>query len=112
MSNGGKENNKFNYVQIRLNHDCDYLLTAYHINEENINDYGELYIFKIKKQDLKNIIAKHGHYAHGTIKKLGEIKFDDLNENNDKEYALRPKFGDECWKSLLNFRITQQEITI
>ena len=32
VSNGGKSNNKFNYVQFRLNHDCNYYLIAYYIN--------------------------------------------------------------------------------
>jgi hypothetical protein len=36
---------------------------------------------------------------------------DDLNDtNNQKEYAIRPKVGDECWNKLLNFRI--QEINV
>lgn len=33
--------------------------------------------------------------------------------NNEKEYALRPKYGDNCWKRLLEFRINNiDEITI
>jgi len=106
VSNGGKENNKFNYVQIRLNHKCDYILTAYYINEKNINDYGELFIFKLNKDTIKNMIEKYGGYAHGTVKKLGQIKKEDLNDpNNNKEYALRTKYGDKCWNALLEYRI-------
>lgn len=110
VSNGGKENDKFNYVQIRFNHKCDYLLTAYHISEQNIDNCGELYIFKISKENLKTIVEKHGHYAHGTIQKLGNITLNDLTQNNNKEYALRPKYNDECWKALLQFKVSEQEI--
>lgn len=111
VSNGGKENNKFNYVQIRMNHNCEYLLTAYHLSYENLNNNGELYIFRLNKENIKNLILKYGGYAHGTIQKLGEIKKEHLeNETNDKEYAIRPKYGDKCWNELLQYRI--DEITI
>ena len=107
-SNGGKENNKFNYVQIRMNHDCNYILTAYYINHINIDNLGDLYIFQLSKEDIKKLIFKYGNYSHGTIKKLGKITIDDLNElNNKKEYSLRPKYGDNCWIELLRFRINE-----
>jgi hypothetical protein len=38
ISNGGNNNNRFNYVQLRMNHECDYLLTAYYIDDENIEE--------------------------------------------------------------------------
>lgn len=105
-SNGGKENNKFNYVQIRMNHNCDYILTAYYIDYENLDNLGELFLFKLKKENIKPLILKYGGYAHRTIGELGEIKMEDLNDvNNQKEYALRPKYGDKCWNELLQFRI-------
>jgi hypothetical protein len=69
-SNGGKKNNKFNYVQLRMNHNCEYILTAYHINYKNLDNLGDLYIFKLNKVDMKQIIFSYGGYAHGTIKKL------------------------------------------
>jgi hypothetical protein len=107
-SNGGKENNKFNYVQLRINHSCEYILTAYYIDYANLDNLGELYIFKLNKENIKQLILKYGNYAHGTIKKLGKITIEDLNNiNNSKEYALRPKYGDKCWIELLNFRINQ-----
>jgi hypothetical protein len=110
-SNGGKENNKFNYVQLRMNHDCEYILTAYYIDYSNLDNLGELYIFKLNKENIKLLIVKYGGYAHGTIGELGEITIEDLNDaTNPKEYALRPKYGDKCWIELLNFRI--DEITI
>lgn len=108
VSNGGKCNNKFNYVQIRLNHNCEYLLTAYFIDDANLNNLGELFMFKLNKQDLIQIVLKHGGYAHGTTQKLGVISKESLEETpNNKEYALRPKYGDKCWKELLNFRIDE-----
>jgi hypothetical protein len=107
-SNGGKENNKFNFVQLRMNHTCEYILTAYYIDYTNLDNLGELYIFKLNKENIKLLIFKYGSYAHGTIKKHGEITMDDLNDtNNPKEYALRPKYGDNCWIELLNFRINE-----
>jgi len=106
ISNGGKENNKFNYVQLRMNHSCEYILTAYYINESNFDTLGELFIFKLKKDDIKLFILKYGGYAHGTKKKLGPITKEDLDDTaNDKEYDFRPKYGDKCWQELLNFRI-------
>jgi hypothetical protein len=106
VSNGSKENNKFNYVQIRMNHDCEYILTAYYINNDNIETEGELFIFKLTKINIKMIILKYGGYAHGTKQKLGEITKEDLeNPINDKEYAIRPKYGNKCWNELLQFRI-------
>lgn len=107
-SNGGKENNKFNFVQLRMNHACEYILTAYYIDYTNLNNLGELYIFKLNKENIKPLIVKYGGYAHGTIGELGEITIDDLNNiDNPKEYALRPKYGDKCWIELLNYRVNE-----
>ena len=108
VSNGGKEHNKFNYVQIRMNHECEYILTAYYINNDNIEIEGELFIFKLTKINIKKLILKYGGYAHGTKQKLGEITEEDLeNPLNDKEYTIRPKYGDKCWKELLQFRVDE-----
>jgi len=103
VSTGGKDHNKFNYVQLRMNHICDYLLTAYYISEKNIETNGELFIFKLNKENMKQMILLYGNYAHGTIQKLGAIT--DKGLLSDKEYAIRPKFGDKCWNELLRFRI-------
>ena len=106
VSNGGKDNNKFNYVQIRMNHVCEYLLTAYYLDYSNIDQEGELFMFRLKKMDIKLLILKYGGYAHGTISKLGAITQEDLdNPDNEKEYVLRPKYNDECWKQLLQYRV-------
>jgi len=108
ISNGGKYNNKFNFVQLRMNHACEYIFTAYYINNNNIEINGELFIFKLNKINIINLILNYGHYAHGTKKKLGPITEHDLKNNtNNKEYALRPKYDDKCWKNLLKFRIRE-----
>jgi len=111
ISLGGKNNNKFNYVQLRMNHECSYILTAYYIDETNIKNLGELFIFKLIKEELIDLIKKYGNYAHGTKKKLGEITIDNLKDiTNNKEYSIRPKVGDDCWKTLLQFRINEISI--
>lgn len=111
VSIGGKDNNKFNYVQLRINHICEYILTAYYIDDDNINELGELFVFKLNKENIKKLILQYGGYAHGTIQKLGPITIEDLENNlNDKEYALRPKFGDKCWCELLQYRIDEFSI--
>jgi hypothetical protein len=39
----------------------------------------------MNKEDIKKIIVAFGGYAHGTVKKLGEITEDELdNSANDK----------------------------
>jgi len=107
-SNGGKENNNFNFVQLRMNHNCEYIFTAYYIDYTNLDNLGELYIFKLNKENIKPLIVKYGGYAHGTIGELGEITMDDLNDtDNPKEYALRPKYGGKCWIELLNYRVNE-----
>ena len=69
---------------------------------------GELFIFKLTKINIKKLIFKYGGYAHGTKQKLGEITEDELeNPINDKEYAIRPKYGSKCWNELLQFRVQE-----
>lgn len=108
VSNGGKEHNKFNYVQLRMNHNCEYILTAYYVNNDNVETEGELFIFKLTKLNIKVIILNYGSYAHGTKQKLGKITEDVLeNPTRDKEYAIRPKYGDKCWNELLRYRVKE-----
>lgn len=112
VSLGGKNHNKFNFVQIRPFHDCQtYILTAYHLCNENIESEGELFVFKISKEEMKKILVTHGSYAHGTMKENGSITLESLEDlSNKKEYALRPYFNDSCWKTLLNFRIEEIQL--
>jgi len=112
VSLGGATHSKFNFVQIRPSHDCDtYVLTAYHLSPENVEEEGELFVFKIPKADIKHIIMSYGGYAHGTIKEHGSITTESLNDkNNIKEYALRPSINDKCWKALMTYRIIECEL--
>jgi len=109
VSLGGATHTKFNFVQIRPSHDCTtYILTAYHLSPENIENEGELYIFKVPKEDIKQIVMLYGGYAHGTIKEHGRITIEMINdEKNKKEYALRPTINDMCWKALMYFRVPE-----
>jgi hypothetical protein len=112
VSFGGVTHSKFNFVQIRPSHDCDiYILTAYNLSFNNVESEGELYVFKVPKEDIKKIIVSFGGYAHGTIKEHGKITIDSLNnEKNTKEYALRPTINDACWKELMQFKVIESEI--
>ena len=123
VSNGGQNMNEFNFVQIRMNHDCDYILTAYYLSEENLEQDGEMFCFFLNKEDMISVLIKHGSYAHGTKGQNGEIKEEDfwtllvsqeggeedkkkkiINMKNPYSYALRPTYNDECWKTLMQFR--------
>ena len=105
-STGGRTNNKFNYVQIRMNHECEYIMTAYYLCTSNISNAGELFIFKLTKPEMASLVLKYGGYAHGTKQQLGEITEADLkNPVNNREYAIRPKYGGDCWTALLQHRI-------
>jgi hypothetical protein len=112
VSLGGTIHTKFNYVQIRPLHDCDnYILTAYHLSYENVENSGELYIFKVPNKDMKILLLSYGHYAHGTVKEHGKITSECLEDTqNKKEFALRPSFNDKCWKSLIEYRIQEYEL--
>ena len=109
VSLGGSSFNKFNFVQLRLNHSIEkYLLVAYYLSNDNLNEEGELFIFKLSKQDMIVLIASYGNYAHGTKKNNGEITILGLNDSKNKfEYSVRCKYGDACWKDLLQYRINE-----
>jgi hypothetical protein len=109
---GGIKHDKFNYVQIRISHNIDlYILIAYYLSSTNVDELGELFIFKIPKNEMKSILSKYGGYAHGTISKNGEITLVDLNnKKNNKEYAIRPKYNDKCWNELQRYRVADISI--
>lgn len=109
---GGSLHRKFNYVQLRPSHDIThYLLTAYHLNFENVGREGDFFVFKVPKDEMKILIANYGGYAHGTIKEYGVITEESLNDpNNKKEYAIRPTFSDPCWQYLLRFKIQEDQL--
>jgi hypothetical protein len=112
VSLGGATHKKFNFVQIRPSHDCEtYILTAYHLSPENVKTEGELYIFKVPKSDIKNLVVSYGGYAHGTINEHGIITKDSINDElSIKEYAIRPTINDECWNALLEFRVSESDL--
>jgi glutamyl/glutaminyl-tRNA synthetase len=82
-----------------------YILTAYHLCAENLETEGDLYVFKVPKEEMKKIIASHGGYAHGTIREHGKITLESIG---NMEYAIRPAINDNCWKDLLPFRISEE----
>lgn len=102
---GGMSGKKFNFVQIRFNHECEYLLTTYHLCHTNLDSFGDIYVFKLKKDDMKHLVLQYGTYSHGTISKLGKITKESLDStNNDCEYSLRPSIDSKCWNDLLQFK--------
>ena len=111
VSLGGETHRKFNFVQIRPSHQCDYILTAYHLSSENVSLEGELYIFKVSKSNIQKIIVSYGGYAHGTIKEHGVITIDSFNNKKTPiEYAIRPTINDDCWKALMEFRVYETDL--
>jgi hypothetical protein len=101
---GGARHSKFNFVQLRLSHDTiSYLLTAYHLAPDNVEREGDLYVFDVPKEAIRELIVAHGGYAHGTIRENGKITAETIDEK--KEYAIRPSFGDACWQKLMAFRV-------
>lgn len=109
VSLGGKSHKNFNYVQIRVSHDIGhYILTAYHLTDENVESEGDLYLFRVPKSSMKEMILSYGGYAHGTKKELGRIMLND--EKSMMEYVIRPSYGDACWKALLKFRILEADL--
>ena len=109
-SNGGAEHNEFNFVQLRPHHQCDYIFSTYYLSESNVENLGELFIFILKKEEMKEIICKYGGYAHGTIEVLGPVKETLQNKNNKYEYCIRPKYNDKCWNELMKYRIKEEAI--
>jgi hypothetical protein len=102
-SSGGSSHGSFNFVQLRLNHNCKHLLVCYHLSQENVENLGELFLFEIGEQELGKIILKFGYYAHGTTGNNGKIHRNNLKSN--LEYSIRPKFNSKCWEYLLKYKI-------
>jgi len=109
---GGAKHIKFNFVQIRLSHDiAAYILTAYYLTLDNVEEEGELFIFNVPKEMIGTIIFAHGSYAHGTKMEHGAMTMEEvLDVNNKREYALRPSYGDKCWVKLLEFRVNECDL--
>jgi len=112
VSLGGQNHNKFNWVQLRISHNIQYyILTAYYITSENCTNGGNLFIFKVPKDDIILLILKYGGYAHKTTRELGKITIESLQDNkNNNEYAIRPSYGSTCWNQFLKFRIKEEDL--
>ena len=109
VSMGGRKHNMFHFNQIRPTHNIDYyILTAYHLNEKNREQQGELFIFRVPGLNLKHLIVTHGSLSHGTMKEYGKITLENLNQ----EYSLRPKMNDKCWMDLLSYRIQEEDLKL
>ncbi len=109
---GGVTHARYNYVQIRIAHSVAYyLLTAFCLTEDNVEEEGELYVFKLSKSDMRQLILAHGSYAHGTTREHARITKESLEDpDSTKEYAVRAAYGSACWKRLLPFRIAEADL--
>ena len=84
---GHAKKSRLNFVQIRPDHNIDYyILIGY--NMHSSTEKGTVYVFKVPADELYKLVVKYGGYAHGTVKKLGTISWDNLKGRNC-EYALR-----------------------
>jgi hypothetical protein len=112
----GDKTGKFNFVQLRPDHNIDYyLFLAYNLYDKD--DTGKIYWLFCKSTELYELIPEYGGYAHGTIKKLGRINNNNMYGRNC-EYCLRPnptKNDNTKVKKLWNimvdkFLITEEEL--
>ncbi len=80
---------KINFVQIRPHYNVDYYLFVYY--DITTDTLDSLFL---PSKDLYKLIPDYGNYAHGSIKALGEITTESV-ENNEYEYAFRPEIKDD-----------------
>lgn len=86
---GHAKKSKWNFVQIRPDHDVQfYLLLGYNMYDESNTNIGKAYIFKVPSLDMYNLVKNYGGYAHGTIDVLGKLSTSNIKGRNC-EYALR-----------------------
>ena len=98
ISLGGQKRDKFNFVQLRPGHDIGYyLLTAFHLTPQSLACGGDLYVFRVPNTYMKKLVIDYGTYAHGPAKRITKIL-------KDVEYALRPRYGSDCWNELMKWR--------
>lgn len=108
----GIKNDRFNYVHLKPSHIVTYyILIAYYLNKHNVEKEGELFIFKIPKYNMIDIINNYGKYVYGSnIKKSSYINKDRIKPNDTSEYIIRPIYDDKCWKELIQFRINENKL--
>jgi len=86
---GHSKKSIWNFVQIRPDHDVQfYLLLGYNLYDKSDKDIGKGYVFKVRAENMYNLIIDYGGYAHGTIEKLGKITKYNIKGRNC-EYVLR-----------------------
>ena len=100
---------KFNFVQIRPDHDVHrYIFLVYNLYENET--IGNAHIFNVPSDNVYSLIVKYGGYAHGTIGKLGQITIDNI-KGRHQEYSLRcdpnTKQGKnfELWNELIKYEV-------
>lgn len=105
------KNSKFNFVQIRPDHNVDYyIFLGYDLFHQDEAGIGKSYLFKIPSNDVYELIIEFGGYAHGTVKKLGKITHENL-KGRGCEYALRVspqckgKKNTALWQRLLSYEV-------
>lgn len=105
VSLGTKTYNKFNFVQVRLQHTVDfYVLIAYYVTEANLAKLGEIFIFKLTKKEIVHFVGKS--YSHGTTSSWAATSAETIKTYSEKD--VRVSFGSKKWVNLLKFRISQQ----
>ncbi len=93
------------------NHNVDYYLLTAYLDKNNYKNKGELFIYLVDKITMMDILLHHGSYALGTIKELGEITLESLKDvQSNKEYCIRPTYGDKCWYLLSNSKVKTTRI--
>jgi hypothetical protein len=58
-----------------------------------------------KQYYVKQITPSSYKFTDNVKNILKEIELSNIA--NDKEYAIRPKYGDKCWNELLSFRVDE-----
>lgn len=107
----GDSKGRFNFVQIRPDHNIDYyIFMCYNLSDDEL---GKIYWFLCPSNKLYKLLPKYGGYAHGTIQKFGKIEMANLFGHN-YEYAIRPNpiNNTRLWDKLIDlFSCDEEYIT-
>jgi len=80
---------QFHYTQVKI---CDeievYLMTAYDLSENNAENGGELYVFRLGKDAMIDLLRRYA----------------------TRDNSLHPVFGGECWNALMSFRVSEEDV--
>lgn len=101
VSLSGSEKKKFNFNHIRNQPVDFFILIAYYVDLINLHDLGELFIFKLNKDELNALVGKS--FSHGCIS-LWE-KVDEKTKNLVVEKDLSVVYKSAKWNKLLKYRI-------